>query len=1240
MKDQVAKANAAIASLETAKANLEKQLAAAKQIAETAQASASQANAAAKTAAKAAEKAQATGDAAAKAAADAAQAAADANKAAADAALEASAAKEAAIEAEKNAIKAAHNELVEVKTALETEIAKLVESDKLTDEAIKTINSTIATLQADLAELSGTVTAIQEDVTKNSADIQTLLTDVTTLKTDLATTITKLDNAIVSLDNVKADVETLKSDVKGLKESFDALEKRVEVLEIAEKEIRAAIKETNENLEAAKKDLNMQISNLSKDVLSNKEEIGKLSTKLDLQIETFNGFKANVEKYFANNTEALEDLTKRIKAAEEDLAKVQGKINTAVANLKAELEVIMAADKAELNKRIDSLTDQLSQDKADLLKEIKALQDLIGTAQEGDKVDLMKKIQSLQSLVDSIDLRVKALEDAKLKNDVDIKNITAGLKSVNDDLAALHKELKKVSPYLDAMKSEYRKMVTGLSIVNSNFSGEEGFDDVKFNTTQVRKTWTFPSVDGVTGGIPFDKKQSINAVDEFVVRVSPANADLTKDQIHFVNSKDENLDAYIEVVGVENFKGVISRAAEDKALRKVTVRLKSDFDKDKFEDVTVAGAKKVGFAMKVVAVADKEERSVISQYGLTFEKADEAVLGKLNYNVKVGSTSYKVADIMNRWREEGTTPNKTESGLEIAANKVEKHWKGDKSMPEFTEKINGVEEVYTENDEDDSRGEGNRKPALSVKVDQKIEISLPDADAKKIKGFYVSLDKEFAVESSPSEIAAWRSYEINGLDQVVKGSKTELLIPSVNHNGTSPIGDYIGFRVYAVNIDGTLVDPDGKAFYVYVGESDATAANLVLNVETKLITAAYANYNSNSVKFSTANWGRAKGGEFTYKVTYGNKTMDNISATDLVDKLEFVDAEGTVINLLNTSTKALIDNETISKVAKVSIKNVTLSELLDTQTYTITLTAKNPTSGVVAVANITVKKELPGFPHKEIYPFTNVLVGNNSKIYPVANGDNAEYDFKSVWHGLGSDVAGSGFINFVSEKAGTPAVAIVSYDATSDIVSVAKDYVNPKSANYNKKIHLDVTYNYGEISRVIENNNEVVAPWAPKWNNGFTVQFGNYVDDCKYSWNGQAPSIKYPGAVGKASYIPLSSIKATDWYDQAVNLANIGTAGTKEDLYFKTMELHFLTGANFERVDEFYNNAKLVELDKNGIEVVGGTKKTHIKMTSTSNASQGAAVPTKIQLVVVDKFDYKIVKSLNVPFMMKFNNQN
>jgi len=139
---------------------------------------------------------------------------------------------------------------------------------------------------------------------------------------------------------------------------------------------------------------------------------------------------------------------------------------------------------------------------------------------------------------------------------------------------------------------------------------------------------------------------------------------------------------------------------------------------------------------------------------------------------------------------------------------------------------------------------------LDVDVDQEIKISFPDfyeGDVNYptlVKGFYVTLDQEFALESYPSEYNQWTNYTYENVgytkivspteNQVVKAKlferkdgKTEGTIKVKNLGNVK--GDVIGFRVYAVNIDGTLYDPDGRAFYVRVGNPYLTR-DLAFNV--------------------------------------------------------------------------------------------------------------------------------------------------------------------------------------------------------------------------------------------------------------------------------------------------------------------------------------------------------------------------------------------------------------------------
>lgn len=119
----------------------------------------------------------------------------------------------------------------------------------------------------------------------------------------------------------------------------------------------------------------------------------------------------------------------------------------------------------------------------------------------------------------------------------------------------------------------------------------------------------------------------------------------------------------------------------------------------------------------------------------------------------------------------------------------------------------------------------------------KIEIEFPAFNAcgemTPIKGFFVTLDQKFALESNNSEINSWVSYIYKNVsyfstnhgqkdgryDEPIvlqKGNKGVIYIKDANNIYDK---DVIGFRVHAVNLDGTLTDPDGRAFYVQVGKT-------------------------------------------------------------------------------------------------------------------------------------------------------------------------------------------------------------------------------------------------------------------------------------------------------------------------------------------------------------------------------------------------------------------------------------
>ena len=122
----------------------------------------------------------------------------------------------------------------------------------------------------------------------------------------------------------------------------------------------------------------------------------------------------------------------------------------------------------------------------------------------------------------------------------------------------------------------------------------------------------------------------------------------------------------------------------------------------------------------------------------------------------------------------------------------------------------------TRNDNADQRRD---QPMIDIAdVGEVITVTLPRYLQMKFEYWYITYDFQAnAVESSPSEWEAWKSYKdgITGLYEMTAASKPIKL----RINKETAFEDVIGFRIWAVNYDGSLGDPDGRAFYVKVGDS-------------------------------------------------------------------------------------------------------------------------------------------------------------------------------------------------------------------------------------------------------------------------------------------------------------------------------------------------------------------------------------------------------------------------------------
>ena len=357
--------------------------------------------------------------------------------------------------------------------------------------------------------------------------------------------------------------------------------------------------------------------------------------------------------------------------------------------------------------------------------------------------------------------------------------------ATSDSIANL---TKIVNGYKGGINALYTA-VTEVSLMGSwdGYNGNSiwnGQCNLTFETGTIPANYTFGAKekDDENGEHSADPKKSyvkdasINFPSEFLVRINPVNAKITPDMIKLIDSKGNDLNKLIKVVDVEKYDKLLSRASET-GLWTVKVQLQDGVKPENVAQKTENGEHILyavavnNTASQAETVADAASRYVVSTYDLTVQ----------------GTRPYVGAN-------------------DLGSVKVKAESKGWKTLDEL--KPTGSDLVYAANGEN-------------------ILVSFENvANADR---FYVVRDDKHAGESDASELNAWKSYEYQGLNQVVAVEKG-LGKGTLNIKINGQVGDEVQFRIFAVNYNGTLVEQKGRPFRVYVGAQSTTtsvAGNLV-----------------------------------------------------------------------------------------------------------------------------------------------------------------------------------------------------------------------------------------------------------------------------------------------------------------------------------------------------------------------------------------------------------------------------
>ena len=808
---------------------------------------------------------------------------------------------------------------------LQGQIDKLATADQLSQK--------VAELQALISSNKSDITSLQAELAKKTTldEVKAVLADYATKQYVDAADKTLQDaiDALKTGDIAKLKEDVVKAQAAADKAADDAKAANAEIVEtlktLATKtELKDAAKAAQDAIDAVKS-----------------ENAQKLKEAQDAITETLKGYatKSDVED---GDKKTLESLASTIKNASDALT---------LAN----------ANKQAIADALDILGKGYSKENT-VAAAIEAIKGQIGTPN--------KELGTLDS-------RLAAIE-----------SVLNGVKD-DDTKLGLATKVTNIENQLRDIIGEYTTMVTAVDLYKTDanrWSNGLPDNDLTFIWVPSEHTTKFPADKNLTDAqIEFSADhKNITITDSLVVRVSPTNAELTPANISLINSQGKELNEFVDVQSVKPYKKLITgatraaNATEGNGLWTVTFKLKDGVDIQKFEEATISQNSYVQFAVAVkntTSEAKESPRRVVSAYsvdvkGSSYEPANNNILVQGNDDVwkDIRNIRNRFDVILNNGEEKASAYSRETNERKYGVSELE--WAGNTPYTaEEAAKHTQLAKNY------DQRAWSNT--LLPVTVGKKINIALgamlgsnntpyyyntETGRGYAVKGFYVTLDKDFAIESAPSELNAWAKYSYENVGVTnSKGTITKAAHMFYGNEGyitinsledTEVKGDIIGFRVFAVNFDGTLVDPDGRAFYVKVGDAkdQQTVAEANATITATASGSQYFKRNGNESNFfanittDAFNVGATQTPDWTVDYTNNPGDLGNAPIKDLTYGNDFY------VKYYNNKGKEV--SITSGEVASAKVFLLRPQRFVDGGTYTIKATLSD---NVHELRDVTLK---------------------------------------------------------------------------------------------------------------------------------------------------------------------------------------------------------------------------------------------------------------------------------------------
>lgn len=915
---------------------------------------------------------------------------------------------------------------------------------------------------------------------------------------------------------------------------------------------------------------------------------------------------------------SCKDYDDDISRLDTDLAAAESSLQAAVTELNTlKTQIAAAATDSEVAAAVAAAkTQAIDAAKADATALLNTLKGgYTGTLKElNDKIVaqaalitvLQGDVSALKTDLDAAELQIAANKAAielqqaildKYLKDGSPDNLVDAINAIKADLAAAEVDIDALSDRIDDIDAalnilNFAKINSMITEVSFDYLGDDydyrddGYFDLNFTTTLARVNYTFAT--GVVNPITFvsGQRQATAGV-TITVKISPANADLSKmlNKIKLIRSDaNAQINDYVYASAAVRATPLFTRATPTvTGLWDITFELPTSSNLTEFSKLIQSPDEdQYLFALAIENTIDEgddaEDRFVVSDFAIAMY-ADDITPIYNSYNAPNDLTFQARGTTTASWTNHTALKNRYGFPDPVSAtNLTDMAWNT----------VWSATAVPVANPADDRAGQ----PLLNVEVGKEFNVKLTNSS---IYAYYITLDTRFAVESIPSELNAWNAYQYEGLNTVLMADE----VAKLKINSSSAAGDIIGFRVYAVNWDGTLVDPDGKAFYVGVGASVSTALAFE-QIITAPVAAGVA-VPSTIVNFTPPAGVAIANQEFA--MTIGHNVVLSFA------NIQRLDANNNPVSTW-TATK------------KLQIIGVIPANLEEGKTYSGMLTLKNAAGIPVHISTLTLTKVLPtadlGIEYK-----TNIhhSVNGTQVIYGYPMPTTGYYDVTTALNvpETMTNLVISNASNYPSASlpnwnlaATTPAFGTTA--ANIPVAEIGVPYLPTAAPGHGKIYDLVLSRNFGPVKYSATAPAGTGVDYKLNWTGtpALKVEFRSYVQDLSdwlYTGTNQAntPVLKYgQDLTGYA----LTNITAMPPAGPRINLMNtLPPAVLQDGRDFDIIGMRVLTGANFTVANEYF-------IPSAG---AAGT----VNFTAVITSVPAGPVPTKLEVTLQDNFGHQ-----------------